>query len=114
MGNFTDHSVTSVTVVDGDGNKPHHKAANSSVTELVHSVTDTNSVPEDDVSAAPTRQEVAAARHREEDYRLALLAKLIIPDTPREERTRLYTMSTSELEALVHETFETHEKGGMR
>jgi hypothetical protein len=106
-GGFTEQTVTSVTVVDCDGDKPHHKAANSSVTELAHSVTDTNSVTEDDVFAAPTRQEAAAARYREEDYRLALLARLVRPDTCREERTRLYAMSTSELESLVHETFET-------
>jgi hypothetical protein len=104
-GGFTEQTVTSVTVVDGDGDKPYHKAANSSVTELAHSVTDTNSVPEGDVSAAPTRQEAAAARYREEDYRLALLARLVTPDTGREERTRLYAMETSELERLV--TIET-------
>jgi hypothetical protein len=62
---------------------------------------------EGDVFAAPTRQEAAAARYREEDDRLALLARLVRPDTCREERTRLYAMSTSELESLVHETFET-------
>jgi hypothetical protein len=62
---------------------------------------------------APTRQEAAAARYREEDYCVALLAKLITPDTSKEERTRLYAMETSELEALVHETIGTHEKRGM-
>jgi phage/plasmid-associated DNA primase len=104
---FTDHSVPSVPVVNGNGDKPHHKATYSTGTELFHSVPDTNSVPEGDVSAAPTRQEAAAARYREEDYRLALLARLVTADTGREERTRLYAMSTSELESLVHETFET-------
>jgi hypothetical protein len=58
----------------------------------------------------PTRQEAAAARYREEDYRLALLARLVTADTGREERTRLYAMETSELERLA--TIETHEKGG--
>jgi hypothetical protein len=59
---------------------------------------------------APTRQEAASTRYREEDYRIALLARLVTPDTGREERTKLYGMDTSELERLA--TIETHEKGG--
>jgi hypothetical protein len=56
---------------------------------------------------APTRQKAAAARYAEEDYRIALLAKLISPDTGREERAILYRQDTSVLEALAHETIET-------
>jgi hypothetical protein len=58
-----------------------------------------------------SRQEAAAARYREEDYRLALLARLVTADTGREERTRLYAQETSELEALVYSALVGEGKG---
>jgi hypothetical protein len=79
-------------VFNEKSDKNHHKATDSTGTELSHSVPD----------AKTTHQERAAARNREEDYRIALLVKLITPDTPRDERTRLYAMDTSELGFLVY------------
>jgi hypothetical protein len=91
-GTFTDQTVPSVPVVNKKGDKNHHKATDSTGTELSYSVPD----------AKTTHQERAAAQKREEDYRIALLAKLITPDMGRNERTRLYEMDTSELESLVY------------
>jgi P4 family phage/plasmid primase-like protien len=108
MRSFTETPVTSVTSVDGSGGIPHSEATNGRVTEENSSVT-----TRQEKNSSVTRQEAAAARYREEDYRLALLARLVTADTGREERSRLYAMETSELEALVHETIGTHEKGGM-
>jgi putative DNA primase/helicase len=62
-------------------------------------------------SATPTRQEAAADRYRDEDYRLALLARLVTADTEREERSRLYQLETSELEALVYSALVGEGKG---
>ena len=55
-----------------------------------------------------TRVELAAQRYKQEDERIALLARIIMPDTPREERMRLYGLPTDELRFLV-ESEELHQ-----
>jgi P4 family phage/plasmid primase-like protien len=91
MRTFTEIHATSATLSDGSGDISHYDHPNGKVAQKNNSAT--------------TRQEAAAARYREEDYRLALLARLVRPDTGREERSRLYAMSTTDLERLV--TIET-------
>jgi putative DNA primase/helicase len=109
MGGVTD--VTDVTIKFHE--KPLREEQNEkfSVTSVT-SVTNATDVcdlalespkpPQGSCVTSVTRQEAAAARYREEDYRLALLARLVRPDTGREERARMYAQETSELEALVY------------